>query len=533
MEGTEKRIGIRPTTSVYATYQRLSYKPWYAIAEFVDNSTQSYYANKNLLKQMYKNPNSLEKKLTIHINYDNTTNTLTIYDNAYGMEFDDFKRALILDSPPIDKSGRSEFGMGLKTAACWFGTHWTVETTQLGSDRLLLATIDVNELAKYQEDSVIYTEKTIDKNEHYTRITIRDLQHPVQGRTVTKVQEHLSSIYREDLRSGEASIFWNGVPLKFEDPEIYQETDEENNTIVWKRNIDFIVPWKRKGTDLSVKGWIGIRKEGKQRDAGFTLMRRGRVIIGGPGENYKPVEVFKQGNSFQSQRLIGELYLDDWPVTQAKDGFDWSDGLEDALIDMLQVEAKEYADKSENIRANRNSVPQPITKPKMEKASKDAKEVFQDDHFSKWIAKEIENKKKTQVNNDKSTKVNNTEEKAQKKEELENGPILYELNIEKKRWLFKLFWLNEHTQPYWMSLDQESETEIKIFLNVAHPFFAEYINDDGILELIQKLVITISLAEKMAILSTTNENLFIEASDIRTFMNKILTKISMIRKVEN
>ena len=36
-------IDIRPAVSVYATYRRLSYQPWYAIAEFVDNSTQSYY----------------------------------------------------------------------------------------------------------------------------------------------------------------------------------------------------------------------------------------------------------------------------------------------------------------------------------------------------------------------------------------------------------------------------------------------------------------------------------------------------------
>ena len=30
-----KKINIRPTSSVYATYKRLSYQPWTAIAEFV------------------------------------------------------------------------------------------------------------------------------------------------------------------------------------------------------------------------------------------------------------------------------------------------------------------------------------------------------------------------------------------------------------------------------------------------------------------------------------------------------------------
>ena len=40
-----KSINIRPTTSVYATYKNIRYDPWTAIAEFVDNSTQSYYDN--------------------------------------------------------------------------------------------------------------------------------------------------------------------------------------------------------------------------------------------------------------------------------------------------------------------------------------------------------------------------------------------------------------------------------------------------------------------------------------------------------
>ena len=38
-----RKINIRPSTGVYATYKNIKYDPWTAIAEFVDNSTQSYY----------------------------------------------------------------------------------------------------------------------------------------------------------------------------------------------------------------------------------------------------------------------------------------------------------------------------------------------------------------------------------------------------------------------------------------------------------------------------------------------------------
>ena len=38
------QIDISPPPNVYATFGRLNYTPWHAIAEFVDNATQSYFA---------------------------------------------------------------------------------------------------------------------------------------------------------------------------------------------------------------------------------------------------------------------------------------------------------------------------------------------------------------------------------------------------------------------------------------------------------------------------------------------------------
>ena len=61
-EKISTKIDIRPATSVYGTYRRLSYKPWFAIAEFIDNSTQSYYDHKHELKE---DPN-FKKLIIIH-----------------------------------------------------------------------------------------------------------------------------------------------------------------------------------------------------------------------------------------------------------------------------------------------------------------------------------------------------------------------------------------------------------------------------------------------------------------------------------
>ena len=48
---TKDSVDIRPTVGYLSILPSISYKPWYAIAEFVDNSLQSYIDNKNKLKK--------------------------------------------------------------------------------------------------------------------------------------------------------------------------------------------------------------------------------------------------------------------------------------------------------------------------------------------------------------------------------------------------------------------------------------------------------------------------------------------------
>jgi hypothetical protein len=76
--------------------------------------------------------------------------------------------------------------------------------------------------------------------------------------------------------------------------------------------------------------------------AGFALFRRGRVIVGGEDQNYKPEKIFIQSQSQISLRLFGEFDLEDFPVNQAKDGFVWDDGLEIVFVDELKKQIQDY-----------------------------------------------------------------------------------------------------------------------------------------------------------------------------------------------
>lgn len=530
----KSHIGIRPTSSVYATYRRLSYKAWFAIAEFIDNSTQSFFNNRTKIN------NGIEKSvlehLIIKIDYNPSDKILVIEDNAFGMELDDFIRALVLDSPPKERSGRSEFGMGLKTAACWFGAKWTVETSQLGSEKIYKATMDVEELAKTHADAVVYHEISTNKETHFTRITISDMHQPIRGRTVNKVREHLTSIYRDDLRSGRVTILWNNIPLAFEEPPFYEEIDSTGNKRVWRREVQFSVPWERYNKNLSVHGWIGIRKQGRQKDAGLVLLRRGRVIIGGPDEGYRPSEVFGQANTFRSQRLIGELHLDEWPVTQAKDGFDWADGLEDSFIEELEKVCKEYGDKAEMIRLQTEN--KPITRREMENVAEPTVKVFENEEFGKWINNEISPEKTTGENTENNKEQSEEPETisvshGDKKEIFEedikkesDGPIVYKLRLDQTIWVFKLYWKNHKVNEHWMGIQYPKNDEIEVLLNTAHPFISPYLQNTNNLELIQKFVIALALAEKMARLTSSSQDSYVDPADFRIIMNKILKRIS-------
>ena len=63
-------------------------------------------------------------------------------------------------------------------------------------------------------------------------------------------------------------------------------------------------------------------------------------------------------------------------------------------------------------------------------------------------------------------------------------------------------------------------------MNMAHPFFLPYLNIKGSLELIQKFVISLALAERMA-RKIYGESL-VAPDDFRNFMNKVLRYSSEI-----
>jgi len=153
---------------IVLSYKRLAYQPWYALAEFVDNSTQAYFNNEKKLDRAYAES---ETRLTVDITTGSDENGayIRIHDNSIGMNELELRNAVVIGRKPGNTTGRSKYGLGLKTGACWFGDLWTVTTKKLGSSMTHQITVDVARVAKGELD-LHHTETPAESEEHFTII---------------------------------------------------------------------------------------------------------------------------------------------------------------------------------------------------------------------------------------------------------------------------------------------------------------------------------------------------------------------------
>ncbi len=317
------RIQIRPESSILAKYKEIDYKIESVLSEFIDNSTQSYFDHKSELNRI--------GITTCTINIDIFAEEIRILDDAYGMNENDFRRALKLDSPPEDKSGRNERGMGLKTAATFLGSVWSVKTTEYSKKQLFAAEMDVDYIRDNAPEEIEANVFEIDKDKHFTEIVIKRLNQKITTQKVEKVKSTLAEMYSRDIKNGDVRIFINNSPLKYDTPEI--RVDENGNEYL--KHIDNSFTYE--GKEYSFSGWAGIRKTGSTLSGGFTLLHKGRAVV----TNYRPKELMGSPNLYPYQRIIGELDMSDaWPLSHTKDAFLWDGGLESCFISVLKEKSE-------------------------------------------------------------------------------------------------------------------------------------------------------------------------------------------------
>lgn len=523
-------LNIQPPASILNVFSRLSYKPWYAIAEFVDNSTQSYISHSD---ELSKSPGF--EKLIVNVKYDAETNTLTIIDNAYGMEIDRFRDAILLDSRNESQSGRNEFGMGLKTAASWFGKVWKVTSTQYGSTNRYTATVDIPKLDKLHLQNTRIYRDYVAVDAHGTEIIIEQVTKKITGsRTIGKIRDLLSSMYRRDINNRNIEIWFNDEPIVFEEYPVLTNFRGKS----WKKELDFAVDFD--GKSYHVTGFVAIMNPGSFPKAGFALFRQDRVVIGGTDSNYKPAQIFGQAQSQKSLKLFGELNMNDFPVNQAKDGFIWDDGLEDAFIDALKDNIQEYidiADMSIKERANEIQFSDQASSELQQDVTTIIDNAFSTEDEN---ANSSEEKQPDAANTEETSGENNASSESSEDDITEYIETV--LNVEPTDEIvsttrsysvpmspvihvdFSVQWARG-SNKYWIEYTETETDKYEVLINIDHPFFMPFTKEDGFQKVLEKFALSFILAERQAKLGSSKQG-YIQSNVIKNYMNRFLEKLA-------
>lgn len=331
---TIESVNITIGSNMYGRFEHFANTSSNVLAEFVDNALQSYRDNKEVLHSL--NP---DYHFSVHIDFlrDATgkdIQEIKVTDNAAGIAYAKYLNAFEPAKKPANDNGLNEFGMGLKTAACWLGENWEVTSKALNETEERIFSFDLNQVTANDLRTLPVKNTPRPVTEHYTIIHVSQLsKNAPQNRGIEKIKSDLASIYRLSLRRGEMRLVVDGTLLEFKEPEILKAPyfkDQEGPVVEWRKDIDF------EFEQYKAHGYIGILKDMSSANNGFVLLRRGRVVVGAEnGQRYFPKCLCGNVGSPRYKRIFGELELEGFKVSFNKNDILDKDNL-DALMEGLK-----------------------------------------------------------------------------------------------------------------------------------------------------------------------------------------------------
>lgn len=486
-------VNIRPGVTILSVLKHLNYKPYYALAEFVDNAIDSYLKNEDELRRV----EGENFKLRVDIEFDTNNQKIIIKDNAAGIHSKDYERAFRTAALPPDNTRLSEFGMGMKSAACWFSNEWQAKTTALGENAERKVSFDIAKIVEDKVQELKIETKEVKSNSHYTLITLFGVEEkmPIR-RGLGKVKRHLASIYRDFFRRGILDLYINGEKLSYKTSNIlntpYFETPKGEN-VKWKQEVNFDFGDDHNGGKLRATGFIAIMETMSVKDSGFALFRRGRVIEGSADndEGFRPPALSGSLGSHRYKRLFGELHLEGFNVSHTKDGFQWDDNME-TFLELLKVELE-----------GENSIPilKQADKYRVRESAKNYQKVSQKvvdnttNKIQNGIAQDVQAVvSKPMTNIVEEPQLRAVEKSYHKKFPLSISNIDYMVHIELSydETIDELIQVGDHLIPE----KDENYKNIGVRLSLIHQFMIEFAGDDHrVIEPILRLVVAFGLSE--------------------------------------
>lgn len=526
--GTDKEhVEIRPGVGLYALFPSLRYSPWVALGEMVDNSIQSYLEHKEELIALHGS----SYKLRVDINFSGGDNpTIQLVDNAAGIYTKDIPRAFTPAMPPIDKSGISQYGIGMKSSACWYSNFFTVRTRALNEPIIRNVTFDIPKIIRDEIYSLeIEKEPETNPKIHGTRIIMRNLNQPVPiAGAASRLRSYLRSMYRDFLRTGELVLTINGdiqEPLTFKwlTAPYWPNGSGPVDEMVYEWVKDFEIELNESHNPIDenevapkIRGQIGILDKGDTKRAGLSLLWRRKVVQGAgnladsPDDLYRPGTIFGGANSFERQRIIGELDVSELKVTSFKDSVVWKEGQEEEALrkikEVLNLDPNPVIKMARNFRATDTS--------KLSKA-----------RLQETLAEVVATTTRALVNTNASDTLGNDFENIMR-EELPEPPRTSETKVVQSH--IKLIpqfnsdiileVKDQGDDPSWLRVRHALDKKWVVTINREHPFMNSFtVADPDALEPVLRIALAIGIAEIQGMSSG-----FESAGFLRVAINELL-----------
>ena len=370
-------VDVSPDVSALKMFKSMSFTPWYALGEFVDNSITSAQRDIEKLKKAY----GQEYRLIVEINFDAESGAITVSDNAGGIAKSDMQRALRTGQPPKDtSSGLSKHGVGLKAAAFWWGSKVEIETWPISEESGWRLDVDISEDIK----PIVEVDPIPKSKVSGTRIVVKNLWQKIpQTSTIRKIESYLPSIYRMFITEQysevqlKCTIRYCGKDLQYTPAELltaaYWPDDEgpAKNAAdkLWRLPVKVNLTSGKK-----IIGWVGILASLSRDQSGFFLHYRGKGISGvvpqddgspegdasgNAAASYKPKAIFGQGGSYPDQSYVGEFDISEFGKTITTDAPLWSIDEESEFVaevlSLLQAPPESFAKMVMNFKRRKAS----------------------------------------------------------------------------------------------------------------------------------------------------------------------------------
>lgn len=147
---------------------------------------------------------------------------------------------------------------------------------------------------------------------------------------IRSIKEHLSSMYRRDIRDGVLRLIVNEEELSYAGykDEVWMKRVDGT---AYKSDFHFTINGKE------IKGWVGVLGEGfgGRGKGGFAILQNNRCILS-EETMWKHSDIYgKEGNTVP-QRLVGEIEADGFEVNTQKDDIDWHGTEEEDLAKAIR-----------------------------------------------------------------------------------------------------------------------------------------------------------------------------------------------------